>query len=65
MLMRTVSSKEVRKNEKYLVGGDAAANSTYRMYHDEWTKVINAMLSASIIALHGHLIVRPHNEMLI
>jgi hypothetical protein len=31
MLMRTVSSKEVRKNEKYLVGGDAAANSTYRI----------------------------------
>jgi hypothetical protein len=46
MLMRTVSNKEVRKKEKYLVGGDAAANSTYR-YHDLWIMVMNAMLSAA------------------
>jgi hypothetical protein len=41
MLMRTVSSNEVRKNEKYFVGGLAAETRTYKGFVRNAYELVN------------------------
>ena len=62
ILIRTVSSRDFKKKAKYLVGGCAAATSTYL----STTPVIILLLSVdSFVSNYNYLIIRPHYKMLI